>query len=108
MKPAVILPVRVLPRLVILVLVGATLFDVTRPPAEQVSVRVAVAGIVLYQSTLSPLMGSAGVACRFTPSCSRYAVAVITRDGILRGTWRAARRIVRCGPWTPRGTVDNP
>lgn len=87
---------------------GAVFYDMTRLPNRQVSARLAVAGIHLYQGTLSPLMGSAGVVCRFTPTCSHYAETVITRNGIVRGGWLAARRIVRCGPWTRGGTKDPP
>ena len=65
-------------------------------------------GIHAYQRTLSPLAARVGVRCRFTPSCSRYAEIVIARDGVVRGGWKAVRRIARCGPWTPTGTVDEP
>jgi len=68
----------------------------------------AVAGIHGYQRTLSPLLRRAGVQCRFTPTCSRYAEVVITRDGLVRGGLKAAKRFARCGPWTQAGTVDEP
>ena len=68
----------------------------------------ALAGIHAYQRTLSPLAARAGLRCRFTPTCSRYAESVIARDGVVRGGWRAIRRVARCGPWTPIGTVDEP
>jgi len=68
----------------------------------------ALAGIHGYQHAIAPLVVRAGVACRFTPSCSRYAERVIARDGLVKGGWEAARRIVRCGPWTPQGTIDQP
>ena len=87
---------------------GALFVDAARPPALQVSARVAVAGIHFYQRTLSPLVGRGGAMCRFTPTCSSYAEAVIARDGIVRGGWRAVKRIARCGPWTPAGTKDLP
>ena len=95
-------------RLVVLVTAGAILFDLARPPARQASARLAVAGIHLYQRALSPAAARAGAICRFTPTCSRYAETVISRDGILRGGWRSLKRIARCGPWTPAGTVDRP
>ena len=95
-------------RLAVLVTAGAILFDVARPPARQASARLAVAGIHLYQRALSPAAARAGAICRFTPTCSRYAETVISRDGILRGGWRSLKRIARCGPWTPAGTVDRP
>lgn len=69
---------------------------------------VAVAAVHGYQHTLAPVLGRAGFRCRFTPSCSHYAEVVIARDGLLRGGWRAATRIARCGPWTTPGTVDEP
>ena len=95
-------------RLAIVVAVGALLFDAARPPARQISARLAVSGIHLYQRTPSPVAARAAAACRFTPTCSRYAEAVIARDGFARGGWLALKRIIRCGPWTPRGTVDRP
>lgn len=69
---------------------------------------VAVGGIHAYQHTVAPLLTLAGAKCRFTPSCSRYAEIVITREGLLSGSWKTARRIARCGPWTELGTVDEP
>ena len=95
-------------RIAVILAAGALLYDVTRPPAQQASARLAVAGIHLYQRTLSPVAARGGVVCRFTPTCSRYAETVIARDGIVRGGWSAMRRILRCGPWTPVGTVDRP
>jgi hypothetical protein len=97
-------PARVL---MVLTFVAAA-YDVTRPPAAQLTSRAALLGIRAYQATLSPLQGRLGVRCRFTPSCSRYAAVVIARDGIVRGSWLTAKRIVRCGPWTPKGTKDAP
>ena len=70
--------------------------------------RVTLAGIHGYQLGLAPLVARAGIECRFTPSCSRYAEIVIARDGIVRGGFRAVKRIARCGPWTPAGTRDQP
>lgn len=82
--------------------------DLARPPREQLSARALVAGIHLYQRTLSPWMPALGVRCRFTPTCSRYAEGAIARHGALVGSLKAAGRVLRCGPWTPAGTVDPP
>ena len=79
--------------------------DLARAPEKQLSARALLAGIDLYQATLS---GRLGVRCRFEPSCSHYAEAVIRRDGALIGTLRAVHRLGRCGPWTPAGTYDPP
>jgi len=99
---------RLLRLLVILAMMGAVAYDVTRAPTRQVGARLAISAIHIYQGTVSPLLGSAGFQCRFTPTCSKYAEAVIARDGLLAGSWRALTRIARCGPWTPSGTVDPP
>jgi uncharacterized protein len=95
-------------RFAVVVAAGAAFYDVTRPPARQASARLAVAGIHLYQRRISPAVAAGGVGCRFSPTCSRYAEAVIARDGVVRGGWLALKRVVRCGPWTPAGTHDPP
>jgi putative membrane protein insertion efficiency factor len=67
-----------------------------------------VSAIHGYRHTLAPLVGRAGIRCRFTTSCSHYAEVVIARDGLLSGGWKAVRRVARCGPWTTPGAVDEP
>jgi uncharacterized protein len=94
--------------LVVACLTAALAWDLTRPPALQWSAAAVVSAIHLYQRTGSPWLSRTVGRCRFTPTCSRYAEVVIQRHGLLRGGWRAARRIARCGPWTPLGTVDLP
>ena len=42
-------------------------------------------------------------ACRYEPSCSAYAVEAVTKHGALRGSWLAAHRFCRCGPWGAGG-----
>ena len=51
--------------------------------------------IELYRAALAPVLGPA---CRFEPSCSRYAVEAVERFGVWRGSWRALRRVLRCNP----------
>jgi putative membrane protein insertion efficiency factor len=68
----------------------------------------AIGAIHVYQRTFAGLVARAGLRCRFAPTCSRYAEAVIAADGPLRGGWKAVKRISRCGPWTRMGTVDLP
>ena len=82
--------------------------DLARPPARQLSARGLIAAIHVYQATLSPRLGAAGVRCRFRPSCSHFAEGAIRKDGALVGSARAAWRILRCGPWSPAGTYDPP
>jgi putative membrane protein insertion efficiency factor len=91
---------------VIALLLIAIAVDLRRPPANQWSTAAAVGGIHLYQATLSPVYAKLGVRCRFTPTCSHYGEEAVRRYGAVRGGYLAAKRILRCGPWTAAGTVD--
>lgn len=53
-----------------------------------------------YQVALSPLQPSA---CRYQPTCSRYAYEAIEKYGALRGGWFGLRRILRCHPFHSGG-----
>jgi putative membrane protein insertion efficiency factor len=92
----------------ILIAVLALGIDLARPPARQITTRMLLTSINLYQATVSKALQRAGGRCRFTPSCSHYGEAVIREHGALEGSWMAVKRIFRCGPWTPMGTYDPP
>ncbi len=49
-----------------------------------------------YQLTLSPRFS--GGACRYTPTCSQYAIEAIGVHGAFKGTLLAIRRVLRCNP----------
>ena len=59
-------------------------------------------GVRVYRWVLSPaktaLFGPLGH-CRYTPTCSSYALAAIEAHGALAGGWLAVKRICRCHPW---------
>lgn len=94
--------------LVALALLLLLAFDLSRPPAAQASARVLLGMIDVYQATFSILNRKAGVRCRFKPTCSHYAEGAIRKYGALKGTGMTMWRILRCGPWTPAGTLDPP
>lgn len=48
-----------------------------------------------YQRLLSPTLGRN---CRYSPTCSTYAVDALSQHGLLRGGWMALRRLGRCHP----------
>lgn len=54
----------------------------------------------IYRTFISPALPPA---CRYHPSCSRYAAEAIAVHGPIRGTWLAVRRLLRCHPWSPGG-----
>ncbi|EMI16745.1 protein containing DUF37 [Rhodopirellula maiorica SM1] len=61
---------------------------------------VVLAPIRFYQMAISPMIGPN---CRFTPTCSQYAIEAIRKYGVLRGSIKAVWRILRCHPWNPGG-----
>jgi putative membrane protein insertion efficiency factor len=59
-----------------------------------------IAAVRLYQWVLRPVLGPN---CRFSPSCSDYALEALRVHGAIRGTGLAARRVLRCNPWCACG-----
>lgn len=53
-----------------------------------------------YQWVISPLLPAS---CRYSPTCSAYAIQSLRCHGPLRGGWLALRRILRCHPWGGMG-----
>ena len=53
-----------------------------------------------YQICISPLKPAT---CRFTPTCSAYAIEALRKYGPIKGIWLAAKRIIRCHPWGGSG-----
>ncbi|HEX3857171.1 MAG TPA: membrane protein insertion efficiency factor YidD [Verrucomicrobiae bacterium] len=65
-----------------------------------------ISAIRIYRLLISPaqifLFGSSA-GCRFTPTCSQYAIETIHSRGVLMGSALAAKRICRCHPWADCG-----
>ena len=53
-----------------------------------------------YQKFISPLTPSS---CRYSPTCSQYAVEALQKHGLLKGGWLAIKRIGSCNPWGGSG-----
>jgi len=89
------------------ILLLAVLFgvDAMRPPRDQLSVRFFVASVDGYHRYIHPITGRF-IRCRYSPTCSDYAVLAVRKYGIAKGGWMSVRRIARCRPSVPMGTVD--
>lgn len=62
--------------------------------------RLLILPIRFYQRYISPMLPPA---CRFTPTCSQYAVEALLKYGPIKGLYLAIRRILRCHPWGGSG-----
>ncbi|HPX79105.1 MAG: membrane protein insertion efficiency factor YidD [Bacteroidales bacterium] len=49
-----------------------------------------------YQVCISPFTPSS---CRFTPTCSQYALEAFRKHGLCKGLYLSVKRILRCNPW---------
>ncbi|MBP3483454.1 MAG: membrane protein insertion efficiency factor YidD [Alistipes sp.] len=59
-----------------------------------------ILAVRFYQSCISPFTPPA---CRFTPTCSQYALEALRKYGLFKGGWLAAKRLARCHPWGGSG-----
>ena len=59
----------------------------------------------IYQRFISPLTPPS---CRFTPTCSQYAIEALRKYGPLKGLWLAVKRLLRCHPWGGSGYDPEP
>ncbi len=53
-----------------------------------------------YQLLISPLLPAN---CRYTPTCSGYALEALRKHGVFKGGWLAIKRIFSCHPWGGSG-----
>ena len=56
--------------------------------------------VYFYRYCISPLKPAT---CRYTPTCSQYAVEAIKKHGPFKGSWLALKRLLRCHPWGGSG-----
>ncbi len=63
--------------------------------------KILIAAIRCYQKFLSPLKGN--YHCIYTPTCSQYAVEALQKYGVVKGSWLAFKRILRCHPFHEGG-----
>ncbi|MGB0839284.1 MAG: membrane protein insertion efficiency factor YidD [Chitinophagales bacterium] len=56
--------------------------------------------IRFYQLGISPYLPAS---CRYTPTCSQYALEAVQKHGFFKGGWLALKRILSCNPWGGHG-----
>ena len=56
--------------------------------------------VYFYRYSISPLIPPR---CRYTPTCSEYAIEAVKKHGVLKGGWLALKRIASCHPWGGSG-----
>lgn len=56
--------------------------------------------VKFYQLAIRPMLPNA---CRYTPSCSEYAMEAIHKYGGIKGSYLGIKRILRCHPWGGHG-----
>lgn len=71
-----------------------------RKGVSEVLVKIMVLPIRFYQLCISPMFPAA---CRYTPTCSQYALEALRKHGPVKGTVLAVKRIFRCHPWGGSG-----
>lgn len=67
---------------------------------HHIAARLLTLGVRFYQGAISP---HTPASCRFTPTCSEYAVEALRRHGARRGSLLTLRRLARCHPWGGSG-----
>ena len=56
--------------------------------------------VKIYQSIISPLFPPT---CRYTPTCSEYAIQSLKKHGLIKGVYLSIKRVVNCHPWGGSG-----
>ncbi|OPZ94843.1 MAG: putative membrane protein insertion efficiency factor [Firmicutes bacterium ADurb.Bin419] len=63
--------------------------------------KLAIIILRFYQKYISPLKMVSS--CRFYPTCSQYAIDAISKYGIIRGSFKSIKRLLKCHPFHPGG-----
>ena len=61
--------------------------------------------LYLYRWLISPFLPPS---CRFTPTCSRYAISAIECHGVIKGLWMTLKRVCRCNPFNKSDSSYDP
>jgi uncharacterized protein len=63
-------------------------------------VNILIIPVKIYKYVISPVLPNA---CRYTPTCSEYAIEALKKHGPVKGIYLAVKRIISCNPWGGSG-----
>ena len=66
--------------------------------------RILILLVRFYRKFISPIKGNTH--CRFTPTCSMYAIEALEKYGAIKGTYLSVKRILRCHPFSKHSGYD--
>lgn len=78
----------------------AGFFNRLRSACKRAAALPLIAVVKFYQLCISPFTPPS---CRFTPTCSQYAVEALRKYGPVKGGWLTLKRLARCHPWGGSG-----
>ncbi len=67
---------------------------------KKILITIVLLPVYFYRYCISPLKPPT---CRFTPTCSEYAIQAVKKHGPIKGGFLAIKRILRCHPWGGHG-----
>lgn len=67
---------------------------------KEIIVKLLILPIKFYKYAISPHLPAT---CRYTPTCSQYAIEALKKHGPLKGLWLTIKRVCRCNPWGGSG-----
>ncbi|MFI3265840.1 MAG: membrane protein insertion efficiency factor YidD [Rikenellaceae bacterium] len=76
------------------------LYQVSKKALRKASIFPLEVLIFFYKNCISPFTPGA---CRFTPTCSSYALEALRRHGLFKGSYLTVKRLLRCNPWGGSG-----
>ena len=86
-------------------LLAAACLDATRAPERQLTARLYLGAVRVYQQDIHPVT-SRYIHCRYSPTCSHYSMQAVQRFGIAKGLRLTIKRLASCNRSVPQGTYN--
>jgi putative component of membrane protein insertase Oxa1/YidC/SpoIIIJ protein YidD len=86
-------------------IIALTVVDLWSKPENQITAKLYVGGVQLYQLLGRPLL-EGHIKCRYKPSCSEYSIEAVRKYGIPKGFVMTVKRVNSCTTEVPMRTLD--